>query len=105
MENNTKKESRRSREDTKLLHLAIFDWMINLSALLKMRKETAYRAIITFKKFLFLEQKMPASKVTISNSKFYGLASLLIFNKMDNINGNFLPKISQLARGGLSNTF
>jgi hypothetical protein len=49
------------------------------------------------KKFMFLEQRLVTSKVTVSNANLYGLASLLISNKFENIDGNFLANISYIA--------
>lgn len=49
------------------------------------------------KKFMFLDQKGGQSKVTLNNANLYGLAALLLSNKFENINGNFLAKISHIA--------
>ncbi len=45
---------------------------------------------------MFVEQKLPTPQVSINNANLYGLASLLIANKLDNFDGNFLPKIVDL---------
>jgi hypothetical protein len=78
-------------------HLIIYDWMMRVSTLLKLTKECFYRGIIVMKKFMFLDQKQPVSKVTLTNANLYGLAALLISSKFENINGNFLANISHIA--------
>lgn len=62
-----------------------------------------YRSLLILRKFLLLEKKNEKknlnSNITVSNIRFYGLASLLISNKIENIDGNFLGGKSVIVNG------
>jgi hypothetical protein len=71
--------------------------MSRTSSLLKLTKETLYRALLLLKRFLFLEQKTPHPAVTLANVNLYALAALLISNKLEQLAGNFLNNISRVV--------